>query len=144
MSLNLLVGASFVEEVEIFYEQREEWNDNSLTLISSASWSPHGSFQSASITTKITRRVHLVLEYRKFGRLNFSPLQRKNPRWIFIAMINAIAIFTVFFNREMGDMLRPAMIAIRLLKLPMLNDSRAVSIQNSINLARCFFFGCYK
>lgn len=37
MSLNLLVGASFVEEVEIFYEQREEWNDNSLTFISSAS-----------------------------------------------------------------------------------------------------------
>lgn len=34
--------------------------------------------------------------------------------------------------------------AIRLLKLPMLNDSRAVSIQNSMIRARCFFLGCWK
>lgn len=49
---------------------------------------------------------------------------------------------TVFFSLEIGDMLRPAIIAIKLLKLPILNDSRAVSIQNSIIRTRCFFFGC--
>lgn len=84
-----------------------------------------------------------MLEYRKFGRLNFSPLQKKIHEYS--SMINFVSyILTVFFNLEIGDMLRPAMIAIRLLKLPILNDSRAVSIQNSIILARCFFFGCYK
>lgn len=40
----------------------------------------------------------------------------------------------------MGDMFRPAMIAIKLLKLPMLKHSRPVSIQYSTVLTRCFFF----
>lgn len=55
-----------------------------------------------------------------------------------------IDFLTVFLSRDIGDILRPAIIAIKLLKLPMLNDSRAVSIQNSIILALCFFFGCCK
>lgn len=51
---------------------------------------------------------------------------------------------TVFFRRDMGDMFKPAMIAIRELKLPMLKHSRAVSIQYSTTRTRCFFFACYK
>lgn len=51
---------------------------------------------------------------------------------------------TVFFRRDIGDMFKPAMIAIRELKLPMLKHSRAVSIQYSITRTRCFFFGCWK
>lgn len=49
---------------------------------------------------------------------------------------------TVFFKRDIGDMLRPAMIAIKELKLPMLKHSRAVSIQYSTTRTRCFFFAC--
>lgn len=41
-------------------------------------------------------------------------------------------------------MLRPAMMAINELKLPMLKHSRATSIQYSITLTRCFFFGFCK
>jgi hypothetical protein len=49
---------------------------------------------------------------------------------------------TVFFNLDMGDMLRPAMIAMRELKLPMLKHSRAASIQYSITFTRSFFLTC--
>jgi len=51
---------------------------------------------------------------------------------------------TVFFKRDIGDILRPAMIAIKELKLPMLKHSRAVSIQYSMTRTRCFFFACWK
>lgn len=49
---------------------------------------------------------------------------------------------TVFLSLDMGDMLRPAMIAIRELKLPMLKHSRAASIQYSMTLTRSFFLTC--
>lgn len=49
--------------------------------------------------------------------------------------------FTVFLRRETGDILRPAIIAMRELKFPMLKHSRATSIQYSITLTLCFFLG---
>lgn len=51
-------------------------------------------------------------------------------------------LLTVFFNRDIGDIFRPAMIAISELKLPILKHSRAVSIQYSTTRTRCFFFAC--
>lgn len=50
---------------------------------------------------------------------------------------------TVFLRRDTGDILRPAMMAINELKLPMLKHSRATSIQYSITLTRCFFLTFY-
>lgn len=50
-------------------------------------------------------------------------------------------MLTVFLSLPIGARFRPAIMAIRLLKLPMLKHSRAVSIQYSIMRTRCFFLG---
>lgn len=62
-------------------------------------------------------------------------------KWLFSLNNSGL---TVFLSLERGDMLSPAMMAINELKLPMLKHSRAVSIQNSTTLTRCFFLACWK
>lgn len=62
-------------------------------------------------------------------------------KWLFSLNNSGL---TVFLSLERGDMLSPAMMAIKELKLPMLKHSRAVSIQNSTTLTRCFFLACWK
>ena len=46
---------------------------------------------------------------------------------------------TVFFILATGNMLSPVMMPMRLLKLPVLTHSRAISIQNSTRRTRRFF-----
>lgn len=50
---------------------------------------------------------------------------------------------TVFFNLDIGDIFNPAIMAIKLLKFPILKHSLPTSIQYSTTLTRCFFFGYY-
>lgn len=134
------IGTALVQEVQILHQQTEKRNDDALPLIGGAGRSPHGRFQCRPIAVEVAGRIHLVFQHHEFGRLNFGPLRMAghnlNTR---SAGVGTEVERTVFFRRDIGDMFRPAMMAIRLLKLPMLKLSRAVSIQYSMMRTRCFF-----
>ena len=70
------IGASFIEEIEILDEQREKWDDDPLALILGACGSPHSRFQRRSVATKVGRRIHLMFQDGKLGRLYFMPLEK--------------------------------------------------------------------
>ena len=74
--MNIPIGASFVEEIKIFDEERKERYDNALALIFGAGRSPHCCLQGRSIAAKIGRRIHLVLQNGELGRLHLVPLQK--------------------------------------------------------------------
>lgn len=54
---------------------------------------------------------------------------------------NSIKNLTVFLSLATGDIFKPAMMAIKELKLPMLKHSLAASIQYSTTRTLLFFFG---
>ena len=74
--MEIQIGASFVEEIKIFDEERKERYDNALALIFGAGRSPHCCLQGRSIAAKIGRRIHLVLQNGELGRLHLVPLQK--------------------------------------------------------------------
>lgn len=73
-----LVGATFVEEVEILDEQGEERYDYPLPLVSCPRGPPHGCLQSRSVAAEVGGGIHLVLQDRELGRLDLAPLGENN------------------------------------------------------------------
>ena len=73
------VGASFVQEVEILDEQREEGHDDPLALVFGSGRPPHGRLQRGTVAAEVGRRVHLVFQDGELGRLHLVPLHPAKP-----------------------------------------------------------------
>lgn len=69
------------------------------------------------------------------------------PIWLFYSLINrqayVLCLLTVFFNLDTWLILRPAIMAIRELKFPMLMHSFPTSKKYSITFTLFFFFKCW-
>nr|CAD7603031.1 unnamed protein product [Timema genevievae] len=65
---------ALVEKVEVLDEQREEGNDDALSLISGSCGPPHGGLQGGPVAAEVGGGVHLVFKDGEFGRLHFAPL----------------------------------------------------------------------
>lgn len=78
---NLPVSTAFVQEVNVFDEQREERYDHPLALIRGAGAPPQGRLQRRPVTAKVRRRIHVLFQDGEFGRLlYFVPLQLAEKR----------------------------------------------------------------
>lgn len=68
-AIGLPVPAAFVEEVNVFDEQREERYDHPLPLVRGAGAPPQRGLQRGPVAAEVRRRVHVLFQYGELGRL---------------------------------------------------------------------------
>lgn len=68
-AIGLPVPAAFVEEVNVFDQQREERYDHPLPLVRGAGAPPQRGLQRGPVAAEVRRRVHVLFQYGELGRL---------------------------------------------------------------------------